>query len=389
MQNPGLTAVVLAAGVGSRLDPLTQQLPKPLVPFANRPVMEHIVNLLKRHGVTRTVSNVHYLPEKVKRYFGRGTAFGIDMHFVDEPQLSGDAGGVRACRHYLTGDTFLVVMGDLITDLDLTYVLTQHRERGAIATIALKQVRDVERFGVAVLDSDGFIRGFQEKPVRENAISNLASTGVYVFDREVFEYIPKDGPVGFGRNIFPYLVDKGLPVLGVEVWGYWSDVGTIDRYRSSSLHALEGMIDLEIGGQPFDHGWIGDASAISRNVHIDGAVLLGSNSYIADDVRIKGFAIIGDNCIVERGARLQDTIVWPGTIIGARAHTRASVIGMNCRVETAAQVLDCAVIEPRNELGVRRMHQLACMMRDTETIAPLMTFEPNMPRTAEELPPNA
>jgi mannose-1-phosphate guanylyltransferase len=351
MASDGLTAVVLAAGVGSRLDPLTKQLPKPLVPLANKPVMEHILNLLKRHGVKRTVSNLHYLPDKVKNYFGKGTAFGIDMNFVYEAELTGDAGGVRACREYIDDDTFLVVMGDLITDLDLTYVVNQHKEHGALATIALKQVKDVERFGVAVLNNEGFIQGFQEKPARAEAISNLASTGVYVLDKKIFEHVPKEGPVGFGRNLFPYLISKGLPVLGVEIWGYWSDIGTIDQYRSSSLHALEGLIDLQISGDAFKHGWIGHGSEIGENVIIDGAVLLGSNSRIEDDVRIKGYAIIGDDCTVERGAQLQDTIIWPGTVLGAGTCSRASVIGMNCRTVPGSKVLDSAIVEPVIAIG--------------------------------------
>lgn len=344
MQSQDLTAVVLAAGVGSRLDPLTQQLPKPLVPFVNRPVMEHILSLLKRHGITRSVSNLHHLPEKVRRHFGKGTAFGIDMSFVDEPELSGDAGGVRACREYITDDTFLVVMGDLITDLDVSYVLNQHREKGAIATIALKQVEDVERFGVAVLDQSGFINAFQEKPRRADALSRLASTGIYVFDREIFDHLPKNGPIGFGRNLFPYLIEKGLPLLGVEVWGYWSDVGTIAQYRSSTLDALEGLVDVELAGTSFENGWIGSHSEVSSKARLNGPVLLGANSRIADDVVINGYAVIGDNCVIERGAELQDVIIWADTVVGARANLRASVIGMECVVPAGVRVLDTTIV---------------------------------------------
>jgi mannose-1-phosphate guanylyltransferase len=374
MERQGLTAVVLAAGVGSRLDPLSRQLPKPLVPFVNRPVMEHILALLKRHGITRTVSNLHYLPDKISNYFCKGTAFGIDMSFVEETELSGDAGGVRACREYVDDDTFLVIMGDLITDLDLTYVLTQHKDRCALATIALKQVEDVERFGVAQLNPDGTIARFQEKPSREEAISNLASTGVYVFDRQIFDYIPQDGMVGFGRDVFPMLVEKGLPVVGVEVWGYWSDVGTIAQYRSSSLDALEGLIDVQIVGEQFERGWIGSGSQISASARIDGALLLGCNSYIGDGVHIKGYAIIGDNCVIEREAQLQDMIIWPGTILGARAHGRGSVIGANCHIPAGVKVLDTAVIEPANGLGPERMQRYAQQlgMRHTEPLTHLL-----------------
>lgn len=392
MQSQGIKAVVLAAGVGSRLDPLTKQLPKPLVPFANRPVMEHILNLLKKHGIKHTVSNVHYLPDKVTNYFGDGTAFGVEMKFVHEAELTGDAGGVRACRPYLDNSTFLVVMGDLITDLDLSYVIAQHKEKGALATIALKQVEDVERFGVARLNPDGLIAGFQEKPSRDEALSNLASSGVYVFEPEIFDYLPETGSVGFGQQIFPALIERGLPVLGVEVWGYWSDVGTIAQYRESSLDALEGLIDLDIQGEAITHGWIGDGSAISEHAQVNGAVLLGSNSYIADGVRIKGYAVVGDNCLIERGVELQNSIIWPGTVIGARAIIRNSVVGTNCAIEAGSQVLDTAVVEPANLHGPEKMQGLTQMAREQEAelSSPnaVLQLEASVSGLSDQLPPN-
>ncbi len=359
MGSSGLTAMVLAAGVGSRLDPLTRQFPKPMVPFGNRPVMEHLVNLVKRHGFTRTVSNVHYLPDKVTRYFGDGAALGIEMHFVHERELTGDAGGVRACRSFLQDGTFIVVMGDLITDLDLTYVVKQHKDKGALATVALKQVIDVERFGVAVLDRDGRIQGFQEKPAREEALSNLVSAGVYVFEPEIFQYLPEAGPVGFGRNIFPMLVQKGLPIFGVEVWGYWSDIGTISQYRTSTADALNGMIDLEILGEQIPQGWLGEKSTISEQTQITGPILVGRNSRISDSVRINGYAVIGDNCIIEPGAELQDAIIWSGSVIGANSMIRNSVIGADCLLPAGSQILDTAVIEPSDSTSADRISLLA------------------------------
>jgi NDP-sugar pyrophosphorylase family protein len=342
----GLKAMVLAAGVGSRLDPLTRQLPKPVVPFANRPVMEHILRLLKRHGITQTVSNVHYLPDRVTNYFENGANFGMDMQFVREQSLSGDAGGVRACRDYLGKERFLVVMGDLITDMDLSYVINQHIEKGAFATIALKQVVDVERFGVAVLNKDGLITGFQEKPSRDAAKSNLASTGIYVFEPEIFEYIGDAAEVGFGKMVFPKLVADKLPVLGVEVWGYWSDVGTVDQYMASTIDALQGLIDMDMPGLPFEKGWMDAGSSIGSQTLIDGVVLMGKDSHISDGVRIRGYAVIGDNCLIEHGADIQDSIIWPGTIIGANSRVARSVVGANVFVEKGSSVTHEAIVEP-------------------------------------------
>ena len=356
MHSQGLKAMVLAAGVGSRLEPLTRQVPKPLVPFANVPVMEYIQRLLLRHGITQTISNVHYLPEKVPAYFGDGARWGMQMSFVAEPTLSGDAGGMRACRSFLEDGTFIVLMGDLVTDMDLSYVINQHRDRGALATIALKQVEDVERFGVAVLNSDGFITGFQEKPARHAAKSNLASTGVYVFEPEIFEYLSGDDQVGFGKNVFPRLVENNLPLLGVEVYGYWSDIGTIGQYQSSTFDAVQGMIDLDLPGERTEIGWVAPDASIASGCLIEGAVVLGSNSHIDEGVLIKGYAVVGDNCIIGRGAVLEDTIIWNGTTIGTNARLKNSVIGNNVYIAAGTKIFNTATVEPANTRPQEKLH---------------------------------
>src|SRR4030095_1867806 len=211
MQGEMMKAMVLAAGVGSRLDPLTTGVPKPLVPVVNRPIMEIILELLKRHGVSEIVSNLHHLPDQLLRYFGDGSRLGLKLSFHHEEDLSGDAGGVRTCRAFLEDGTFLVLMGDLLTDADLTAIVAEHKKKGALAPIGLKAVDDVSQFGVALINEEGFITGFQEKPAAADALSNLASTGIYVFDPEVFEHIPTEGFYGFGRQLFPSLLQKGAP----------------------------------------------------------------------------------------------------------------------------------------------------------------------------------
>lgn len=328
----GLKAMVLAAGVGSRLDPLTRLTPKPLVPLANRPVMEHILSLLKRHNITEIVSNVHHLPEQVPAYFGDGASLGMSLTYRHESILSGDAGGVRSCRKFLQDGTFLVIMGDLITDADISYVIEQHKVKGAIATIALQKVADVRHFGVAVTDSDSFIKGFQEKPSPEEAISDLASTGIYVLEPEVFEHMPAEGQYGFGRQLFPSLVAKGLPVLGVQVFGYWSDIGTMENYKSSSFDALKGLIDMDLPGQLTKQGWLEEGASISSDCDVDGMVMLGKNSRVDSGASLKGHVIVGDNCQIKSGAVVENSILWSGTTIGANAVLIDSILGHNVDV---------------------------------------------------------
>jgi NDP-sugar pyrophosphorylase family protein len=341
-----MKAIVLAAGVGSRLDPLTTQVPKPLVPVANTPVMEHILLLLKRHGISEIASNLHYLPDQVRNYFGDGSKLDVELGFHFEETLSGDAGGVRALRNYLDGETFIVMMGDLLTDADLTYVINQHKSKGALATIALKQVDDVSQFGVALLDSQSFIKGFQEKPAAADALSNLASTGIYILEHEIFKHIPENGPYGFGRQLFPTLVDQGLPVLGVEISNYWSDVGTVKQYRLANFDALDGRLQVDLKGQKSSWGYIGGGSTVDDGVEVEGLLLLGENSHIAPGVKVRGKVVVGDNCIIEAKAELEDTVIWSNVNIEARAVVRDSVIGRNCMVKNGSRQINKAVVDP-------------------------------------------
>lgn len=319
-----MKAMVLAAGVGSRLDPLTAQVPKPLVPVANIPVMEHILNLLKRHGFSEVVANLHYLPEHLEKHFESGDRLGMKLEFRREQKLSGDAGGVRFCRDFLEGDTFIVMMGDLLTDADLSRIIKQHKEKKALASIALKQVPDVSHFGVAVLNEEGFIVGFQEKPKQEEALSNLASTGIYVLEPEVFEHMPVSGDFGFGRQLFPQLVAAGLPVLGVEIDSYWNDVGTLEQYWNSNFDVLSGKLHLDIPGYTFEQRgpwrvFTAGGAQIAESAQIAGNVMLGPDARVGERVRLAGNVIIGAGSTVGDDAKLADTIIWSGSTVAKGA----------------------------------------------------------------------
>ncbi len=356
-----MKAMILAAGVGTRLDPLTMQLPKPLVPVANIPVMHHILRLLSDHGFTSACANLHYLPNMIKEYFQNNEEIGIKINYLFEEQLSGDAGGVRACSAELQDETFLVIMGDLLTNIDLSYVIAQHKAKGALATIALKAVQDVSQLGVAIIDKDGWIKAFQEKPAPSEARSNLASTGVYILEPAIFDYIPRSGVYGFGKQLFPDLLAQNLPVLGVEVDCYWSDVGTLEKYRQSNFDALAEKIKVvlqpKLGGYAGAEIWAAKNARIESNCLIEGKLLLGNNSIISQGANISGHVLIGDNCIIENGAVIQDTIIWAGSHIGRNAKITNSVIGLNSKIEADKCLNDTVFVTPtqpnskdRNEL---------------------------------------
>lgn len=326
-----MKAMVLAAGVGSRLDPLTARVPKPLVPITNVPVLEHLIKLLRNHGYTDLIANLHYLPGQLREHFQDGKRLGVNISFREEAELSGDAGGVRACADFLNDGTFLVLMGDLLTDCDLTRIVAEHKKKGALASIAVKKVPDVEHFGVVVTDENGFITGFQEKPKKHEALSNLASTGIYVLEPEIFKHMPKDGVYGFGRQLFPSLVEKGAPILGIEFESYWSDVGTISQYRQSNFDALNGLVNVQIDGEKKEINghtvYVGDRAVLDNDVQVGGNVLLGSQSEVRKGARLRGTVVIGDNCLIEEGVELNNVVIWSNSRVQRGAQLDNSIVG--------------------------------------------------------------
>jgi NDP-sugar pyrophosphorylase family protein len=348
-----MKAMVLAAGVGSRLEPLTTQVPKPLVPVANTPVMEHLLKLLGTHGFNDVCANLHYLPEKMIEHFRDGSKLGVNLTFKQEEKLSGDAGGVRSCREFLKNGTFIVIMGDLITDTDLTNVIKQHKDKKALASIAIKAMADVSRFGVVVTDENGFITGFQEKPTAQEALSNFISTGIYVLEPEIFDHIPATGEYGFGRQLFPSLVAKHLPVLGVKIEDYWSDVGTIQQYRESNFDALSRKVKVDLAGTkhttPDATFWLGDGSRLDDGASVSGLAMFGKNCKVGSGTTFGGTVVLGDNVIVESGARIVDSIIWSGSRIGANSEILNSVIGYDCTVKGGTKLSEIASVECKSE----------------------------------------
>ena len=317
-----MKAMVLAAGLGTRLRPLTYEITKPMVPVLDRPVMEHILDLLSRHGFGEVIANLHYFPDSIREYFGDRLQYRV------EEELLGTAGGVRACRSFFGDDAFLVISGDALTDIDLGALAARHRSTGGIATLAVKQVPDTSEYGVVLHDGDGRITGFQEKPAPEEALSDLGNCGIYVFDPAIFDYFPERPSVDWAKDVFPVLLEKDVPFHIHEVSEYWNDVGSLAELRQGTFDALAGGLHLEVEGEELSPGVVvAGPSPLQQDTEIEGPAWIGRDVRIGAGVRLMGPIVLGDGVIVGDGAQLRESIVFPGSEIAAEAILIGAIAG--------------------------------------------------------------
>ncbi|AFZ37084.1 Mannose-1-phosphate guanylyltransferase, Phosphoglucosamine mutase [Stanieria cyanosphaera PCC 7437] len=347
-----MRAVLMAGGSGTRLRPLTCDLPKPMVPILNRPIAEHIINLLKRHKINEIIATLHYLPDVMRDYFQDGSDFGVEMTYaVEEEQPLGTAGCVKNIQQWLD-DTFLVISGDGITDFDLQAAIAFHRQKKSKATLILTRVPNPVEFGVVITDETGHIRRFLEKPSLSEIFSDTVNTGTYILEPEVLNYLPENEESDFSKDLFPLLLDKGEPIYGYIAEGYWCDVGHLDAYREAQYDALEGKVALEFAYQEKSPGlWVGTNTYIDSSAKIQTPVVIGNNCRIGPRVEIEAGTIIGDNVTVGADADLKRPILWNGVTIGDEANLRACVIARGTRVDRRAQVLEGAVVGPLSTVG--------------------------------------
>ena len=325
-----MRAMILAAGLGTRLRPLTHVMPKPVAPVLNRPIVAWIADLLAKHGFEDVVTNLSYLPEQIREALGDGSSFGLRVSYSEEPEPLGTAGGVGKVRDFL-GETesFLIISGDALTDIDLSAMRRAHEanvERGGILTIAAKRVDDTTQFGVVITGDDGRVQGFQEKPEPAEALSDLANCGIYMFSREIFEHFPppghhspagdEDQPPGFvdwAMDVFPALLDGDVPFYSHEIDAYWNDIGSISEFVQGNLDALAGAVGIEPPAPAVEDGvYAGDGSDLD-GVKVKRPVLIGSGCHVGTGADVHGPVVIGDGCRIGAGAMLRDCVVLPGS----------------------------------------------------------------------------
>lgn len=348
-----MKAVIMAGGEGSRLRPLTIRRPKPMVPVVDRPAIVHIMELLKKHGITEVIITLQYLAPVVQEYLGDGVNYGMKIHYTVEDSPLGTAGSVRQGIEWLD-DTFLVISGDALTDFDLTAAITYHQQKKSTATIILKRLPNPLEYGVVIIDDDGRVRQFQEKPSWGEVFSDTVNTGIYILEPKIFEYYEAGHAFDFSNNLFPILLEKGDPMYGYVAEGYWCDIGTIPDYMKASADYLHGDVNLPRIGTETEPGsgiWVEEDVEIDRDAQITGPVFLGAGAKIKAGVIIRGPAVIRDVTIVDSKATIDRAIIWRNCYIGERAEIRGAIIQTKVNVKAHAMIFEGAVIADETILG--------------------------------------
>ena len=341
-----MKAMVLAAGKGTRLFPLTGEIPKPMAPVVDTPIIRHIFELLSHHGFAEAHVNVHYLADALLAAYGEESRIdGMTVRLSRERELLGTAGGVKRLAGNFEGGTFVVVSGDALTDVDLGELVRFHKHKGALATIALRRVFDTSEFGVVELDGDGNILGFQEKPDPGEAISTLANTGIYVLEPRALEYVPEDTFFDFARDVFPRFLEGGEKFVGYQGDFYWSDIGTLEAYRQAQYDVLSGKVRVRIPGEKRgDSLWVGENAQIHPSAKLEGYVVVGQDAVVGRGVSLSGDVTVGTDCWVRPNATIKSSILLPGASVGDGAYLEGCIVGHGYDVRPGERIRGGALI---------------------------------------------
>lgn len=361
-----MKAVVMAGGEGTRLRPLTSNRPKPLVPILNKPCMQHSIELLKKYGVNEIVVTLYYLADEIQGYFGDGSELGVKLTYTIEDTPLGTAGSVKMAEEILKDDTFIIVSGDALTDLDVNKALAYHKAAGSMATLVLKHVENPLEFGVVITDDSGQVRRFLEKPSWGEVFSDTVNTGMYILEPSVFKYMELGKNYDWSQDIFPQLLREEKPMFGYIMDEYWCDVGSLQQYRQAQYEMLQGKTTLPIQGRREGNSiWIDEGTEIDSTAQIVGPVVIGKNCTIKAGAHIGPDTVIGDNCLIEPGATLQKAIVWDSNYIGENAQLTGCTVCFRCTLKEDVIVQEGAVVGER------------CQIDSGSTIRPLIKLWPD------------
>ncbi len=345
-----MKAVIMAGGFGTRLRPLTSNIPKPMVPLMNKPMMQHIVNLLKAHGINDLISSLFYFPDAITSYFGDGSRFGVSMTYVRADSDYGTAGSVRNAT-YGMHERIMVISGDVLTDFNLTEAIRFHENKKAKATILLTHAKNPLAFGVVIIGPDGKITRFLEKPSWGELFSDTINTGIYIFEPEVLEMIPYRENYDFGKDLFPLLLRQDVGLYGCVVDGYWRDIGNLNEYQEAHLDILNGFVKVDLAGKEENGIAVGEGTTLDRSkVHLSGRVVIGRECTIMDGARLSN-VVVGDHCTVGAGAAITNSVLWNDVCIGRACELSSDVIGSRTTIGDRTVVAENVFVSDACSIG--------------------------------------
>ncbi|NLV73252.1 MAG: NTP transferase domain-containing protein [Chloroflexi bacterium] len=346
-----MKAVVMAGGAGSRLRPLTINRPKPMVPLANKPVIGHILDLLKRHGITEVIITLQYMAEDIQDYLGDGSHLGMYIEYSVEETPLGTAGSVKQAQDLLN-DTFLVISGDSMTDVDLNAVIEYHKAKRSKATLTLYRVPNPLEYGVIIVNEEGRIQQFLEKPSWGEVISDTVNTGIYVLEPEILDLFEAGHPFDFSKDLFPLLMANNEPMYGYIADGYWCDVGNLAEYMRASQDLLNRKVQAADLGEQIRPGvWCEEGVEIAPDAQVYGPVFLGKGTKIKSSVIIHGPTVIRDYTVIDNNAHVDRSIVWRNCYIGEGVELRGAIVGRQCNLKRKVVVFEGGIIGDSSVIG--------------------------------------
>jgi len=341
-------AMLLAAGAGTRLRPLTYETPKPMVPVVNRPVIHHVLDNLLKHGVEEVMVNVHSMPEQVRGYCGDGSRWSLKLSYSHEVKLMGTAGAIKKVEGFFKDGPFFVMSGDGLSDIDLTAMYAFHRKRGSFATMATKRVDARFEYGVTMTDGAQKIKGFLEKPSWGDVFSNKVNTGIYLFEPEVLKLMPKNRPYDFGHELWPKLLKMKKPIYAYETDSYWCDVGNLPEYRRCQIDVLDRKAKVNIPGVELRKGvWVQEGTVVDPKAKLIPPVVIGKGGRVAAGAVVGPYSVIGDRAQIGSGAKLERCILFDNVTVGESVSLNNCIIGPNGHVKENISVFEAAVLNIR------------------------------------------
>ena len=346
-----MKAVVMAGGEGNRLRPLTSNQPKPMVPVVGKPCMEHILELLREHEMNEVIVTVAFLPQAIRSYFGEGETLGMQIGYSVEESPLGTAGSVRLTAKQLD-ETFLVISGDALCDVDLSALVAFHKEKGAAVTIGLKSVENPLEFGIVVTDEEGRMERFLEKPSWGQVFSDTINTGIYVMEPEVLKHVPGDRPYDFSKELFPYLLEMGRPLYGYVMDGYWQDIGNLDQFRQANFDALEENVRLNIPGIRIrGNVWLGEGVEIGDLEQIEGPAYIGNYCRISPGATVGSHSVLSNSVTLRERTRVTRSVIDASTHIGRSALIEGAILGRSCDIRAHVRIHEGVAIGDEVTIG--------------------------------------